>query len=78
MINRDARSKSRVEEADNLRRAAAARRNWLRHDGERRTTPENKEGNGRWIYKSDGEEEVGRMMNVLSEPSRQRGSVARL
>lgn len=24
------------------------------------------------------EEEVGRMMNVLSEPSRQRGSVARL
>lgn len=31
-------------------------------------------------YKSDRkeEEEVGRMMNVLSEPSRQRGSVARL
>lgn len=30
------------------------------------------------LYKSDGVEEVGRMMNVLSEPSRQRGSVARL
>lgn len=35
------RSKSRVEKAGNLRRAGA-RRNWLRHDAERRTTPENK------------------------------------
>lgn len=69
-------NKSRVGEAGNLRRAS----NWLRHDAERRESPRwrtRKKRRGR-LYKSNGVEEVGRMMNVLSEPSRQRGSVARL